>query len=568
MKRRILLVGATGTFGSRLATLLAGMDRVALVLAARRVTPLEELRLSLIRAGAAADISVHAFDRSTPERMAAITPWLVVDAAGPFQDSDYRVALAAVRSGAHFIDLADARAYVCGFRDAVDQAAREAGVLAVTAASSTPALSNAAADFIVDQWGAVDDVTVAISPGARAPRGLAVVEAILSYVGQPVRLFHRGAWTTALGWSGTRRVYMPGLGYRLASICETPDLDILPARLNVRRDAVFMAGLEVGVMHRGLAALGLLVRWGILSSLRPLARPLVRLSGLLALFGTDRGGMIVAASGAEQNGRRIRARWALWAEQGAGPNVPAAPAAAMIRALLEGREIPPGAYACVGMLRVDDIMRELGHLRISTHIDTGYPDSPVLFERLLGHRWAELPPSVRAIHGGGATSASGSAVARIGKRFPARIMRLVMRLPTPGLHDVTVEIAPDRTGERWTRRFGSSRFVSRLSDGDKAEPGMFEERVGLLRFMFEMRGDRNGVVWQFAGWRFAGLKLPRSLAPRIRAAAEDAGGLYRFRVVVAHPWIGLLFAYRGALVPPVNEPDAGLTSSPSEKLPS
>lgn len=568
MKRRILIVGATGTFGSRLAALLARMDDIELVLAARRIAPLEELRASLVGIGAVAALRVHLFDRSNPESLCVIAPWLVVDAAGPFQDSDYRLALAAVKSGAHFIDLADARAYVAGFRDAVDDAARQAGVLAVTAASSTPALSNAAADLITDGWRQVDDITVAISPGARAPRGLAVVEAILSYVGKPVRVFRDGGWKTVTGWSGTRKVRMPGLGNRTVSICETPDLDILPTRFNVRRDALFMAGLEVRLMHHGLAALGLLTRWGVLSTLKPLARPLVALSGPLALLGTDRGGMIVEASGVESDGRKIKARWALWAEQGAGPNVPAAPAAAMVRALLSGRETTTGAQACVELLGVGDIVRELAHLPIYTRVDAGYPESPILFERLLGPRWAKLPHSVRAIHGGEVSSAFGQAVARVGTSIPARAMRLVLGLPKSGMHDITFEIASDRTSERWTRRFGASRFSSRLSDGDKAELGVFEERIGPLRFVFEMHGGENGVVWHFTGWKFVGLKLPRWLAPRVRAVAEDARGTYRFRVAVIHPWLGLMFAYRGTLVPPSFGAEVEPSSSPSVKLPS
>lgn len=56
---------------------------------------------------------------------------------------------------------------------------------------------------------------------------------------------------------------------------------------------------------------------------------------------------------------------------------------------------------------------------IRSRIDTGYPDSPILFERLLGRRWAMLPASVRAVHGGREASASGRAVALIGKK-PAR----------------------------------------------------------------------------------------------------------------------------------------------------
>lgn len=233
MKRRVLLVGATGTFGSRLAALLASWPEVELILAARRPDALKALRTSLLARGAAARINIHLFDRSRPHTLADVSPWLVVDAAGPFQDSDYTLALAAVRHGAHYIDLADGREFVAGFKDALEGAAVDAGVLAVTAASSTPALSHAALTSFVDRWRRLDDIIVAISPGARAPRGLSVVEAILSYVGRPVRLFKNGTWRTASGWSGLRRLYMPGLGWRLVSLCETPDLDLQIGRAHV-----------------------------------------------------------------------------------------------------------------------------------------------------------------------------------------------------------------------------------------------------------------------------------------------------------------------------------------------
>ena len=47
MRRRILLVGATGAFGARLAQMLAGWD-IELVLAARRAGPLEALAAQLL----------------------------------------------------------------------------------------------------------------------------------------------------------------------------------------------------------------------------------------------------------------------------------------------------------------------------------------------------------------------------------------------------------------------------------------------------------------------------------------------------------------------------------------
>lgn len=570
MTRRILLVGATGTFGSRLAAMLAKLPGIELVLAARGTDALEALRGSLLAAGAAAEIAGRPFDRDRPEGLAGIGPWLVVDAAGPFQGSDYGLALAAVRAGAHYVDLSDGRDHVSGFAAALDGAAREAGVLAVTAASSTPALSHAALAPLVEGWSRIDDVVVAISPGSRAPRGLSVVRAILSYVGRPVRVFSGGGWRTVPGWSGLRKLRMPGLGRRYVSICDTPDLDLLPQRFPVRRDALFMAGLEVAPMHLGLAMLGLAVRWGLVSSLRPLAHPLRALAGLFAVLGSDRGGMIVEAVGRDGQDRRVRARWALWAEAGAGPDTPAAPAAALVRALLDGRETGTGARVCAGMLEVDHILRELAHLPVRTRVDHARPDSAILFERLLGKNWETLPASVRAVHGGGHMAASGRAVARLGGSFLAGTMRRILGLPVSGRHDVSVEIAAGGAGETWTRRFGRSRFSSCLTDGNRSRQGLFEERFGPLRFTFDMRPAAKGVVWDFVGWSLAGLPLPRRLAPGIRAGAEDAHGLYRFRVVVAHRWVGLLFAYRGTLVPPPAGAAAAEAGSPSAsvKLPS
>ena len=56
-----------------------------------------------------------------------------------------------------------------------------------------------------------------------------------------------------------------------------------------------------------------------------------------------------------------------------------------------------------------------------------------------------------------------------------------------------------------------------------------------------------GFLWRFAGWRLGPLPMPRALAPTIRARAFERDGAYRFSVAVAHPWLGLLFAYGGRL---------------------
>ncbi len=552
MSRRVLLIGATGVFGSRLAMLLAEKPGVQLILAARSLPSLLALQASIQAKSPSAEVAV--IDRRRPD-LSPLRPWLVIDAAGPFQDSGYDLALAAVRAGAHYTDLADARGFVAGFRQTLDAAARQAGVLAATGASSTPALSHAALERLTAGWRRLDEVAVVISPGARAPRGLAVIEAILSYVGRPVRVFRGGQWSVAPGWSQLRRLSMPGLGRRWASLCETPDLDLLPERFPIRRSALFLAGLELAPMHLGLAVLSRLVRWRVLPSLRPLAHPLRAIAGLLAPFGTDRGGMVVEAMGEDADGQPIRARWALWAEANTGPYTPPAPAAALVGALIDGRETRRGALTCAGLLDLDDILAELTPFPIHTCCDEGHLDSPVLFRRLLGRRFDLLLPAVRGVHGSAGTAVfAGEALARSGPSPLARLTRFVLGLPRSGRSAVEVRVAPDSSGETWARRFGEAWFASRLVD--TGHLGLFEERFGPIRFRFDLQPTPSGVLWRMVGWSVLGLPLPHSLAPRMHARADEVAGRYQFRVVVAHPWVGLLFAYRGKLDAP---PSAGPT---------
>lgn len=564
MSRRVVLIGATGVFGSRLAAMMVGIQEIELVLAARGRDALQHLRTDLLKTQPAALIDVEVIDRRAPDALAALRPWLVVDAAGPFQGSDYGVAEAAISAGAHYLDLADGRSFVAGLPGALDQKARAAGVLAVTGASSTPALSHAALHAIANGWSRLDDVCVAISPGARAPRGLAVVQAILSYVGRPVRLFRDGAWGQAPGWSGPHRLAMPGLGRRWASICETPDLDLLPKRFSIQRSALFMAGLELAPMHLGLWLLSWLVRLRLVRSLTPLAAPLRAAAGMLAPFGSDRGGMIVKAAGMDEEGRPIRSCWSLCAEANAGPSTPAAPAAALIRALAAGSVATPGAYAAAGLLSLDAITAELAGLPITTLRQEGHPDSLSLYRRLLGRGFAALPASVQAVHGElRPMTFTGRAVARAGCHPLARVLRRVLGLPPTGKSDVEVTITPDRLGETWRRRFGKASFASRLVDvGDLS---VFEERFGPLRFVFDLRVAARGVAWRLRGWSALGMPLPLMLAPRMIAKAEDDQGRYRFRVVVAHPFTGLLFAYRGWLVAPDFAHVSGLVANDPQR---
>jgi hypothetical protein len=545
MRRRIVLVGATGVFGERLAHRLARWPEIELVLAARRPAPLAALARRLEAHGASAGLRVQSLHRADAANLAPLAPFAMVDCAGPFQSGDYDLARAALAMGAHYLDIADGRAFARDFPAALDAEARQTGRVAITGASSSPALCHAAVDHITRGWTRIDTLSSAISPGSRAPRGLSVIRAILSWAGQPVHVFRRGEWQTRAGWSLLHRAFMPGLGRRWLSLAETPDLDLLPARFRPTREGLFLAGLELSILHLGLWVLTWAVRLKALQTLEPLAATLRWIAGGFAGFGSDVGGMTVAAEGIGPDGTRRRSRWALWVEAGAGPNTPILPAAAVLRALIEERAPKDGAYACVGVISLEDILREGEGLPIHTHIDEGWPDDASLHRRLIGGGFDQLPQAVREIHDGRcAASFTGAARVR-GAGGLAAVSRLMAGLPSPGVYSsIRVDIQPEEGREIWTRRFGSRRFQSSLNAVD-GEIGVFQEAMGLLKFRFAVEANTAEMRWRFLGWDIGPLPLPRALAPRIRARISAPAGRYRFAVVVSHPWIGLIVAYAG-----------------------
>jgi hypothetical protein len=364
----VLIVGGAGAFGSRLVRGLIATTGLDVIVAGRSLARATAVAAEL-RTPRASAIRLDTAT-VTAEALRQTGALIVVDAAGPFQGADYRLARAAIAAGVHYVDLADASGFVAGF-GALDPAARAAGVVALSGASSTPALSHAVLDHLTAGWRQVDTVEIAISPGNRnSPRGLSVILAILSYAGRPVRVFSGGGWTTQPGWGRPIRRAMPGLGRRWLSLCETPDLDLVPARFAPRTSAIFRAGLELPIMHLGLYLASLLVRARLLRSLRPFAGPFRWIAERLRGFGSDRGGMVVEASGIDAAGQRVRATWSLIAEAGDGPVIPTLPALAIVRAVAEGSLSRPGAGPCVGVLDLGAIVREFAPYRITTQVST------------------------------------------------------------------------------------------------------------------------------------------------------------------------------------------------------
>src|SRR4249919_2058983 len=361
---RLLLVGASGVFGSRLAERLALEPGIALTLAGRRRVPIEAVRK---RIGGGA---VRLLDRDRIEARELSGYDLIIDAAGPFQDSRTKLVEAAIEAGIDYLDLADGREWVVGFPDRFDEFARAAGVRLTSGASSIPALSHAVVDRLVAGWQRVDYIRIGIFPGNRAPRGLSVVEAILSYAGKPVRVFHHGQWRDEWGWGGLHRVDAGPAGTRWASVCDTPEQELLVSRYKPTRSAEFFAGMELPLLHLGLWLLSHSVRRGWVRSLRPWARQLLTIAQWLLPFGSDKGAMLVETRGMDSDGRPAESRWRLNADGNRGPYVPVLAALAMVRRWRDGQKSAAGAQICSGMLDLSEFEADFRTLGIAITMES------------------------------------------------------------------------------------------------------------------------------------------------------------------------------------------------------
>lgn len=369
----VLIVGGSGAFGIRAAERLARASGADLILAGRRpdrlsaaVTSLSSVSGRTVRAVALDATEVTARD------LVGIGAAVVVNASGPFQSQDYRLARAAIAAGCHYIDLADARDFVVGF-NALDGLARDAGVLAVSGASSVPGLSSAVIAAHGHAFRALRMIDIAISPGNAFDPGVATVSSVLGGVGQPLQMFEDGVWRTVYGWQGLRRGDFGRAGRRWLGYVDVPDLALLPERIAGVATVRFQAGLEVSVFHLGLWAASWLVRAGLVRDLAPLAPWLLAVKRRCGRLGSDRGGMVVAMHGKGPDGRAHSLAWRLDAGSGDGPYVPTLTAVALAKRLLSGAETRRGAFACDGIVPLADILAEADGLDIRCEVDEKSP---------------------------------------------------------------------------------------------------------------------------------------------------------------------------------------------------
>ncbi len=344
---KTLVLGGYGNFGARISRALAGDPAIELLIGGRDAVRAESFARTL--AGARAFV----VDHRAPDfagRLAAEGIGIVIHTAGPFQGQDYAVARAAATAGAHYVDLADGRQFVCDFAAELDAPFRAAGRRAVSGASTLPALSSAVVDSLCEGWRSIDVIDICIAPAQSAPRGLATLESVLSYCGAPIRLWRGGAWHDVAGWSSPSRVTFHRMTPRLGAVCDVPDLELFPAHYRVGDAVAFRAALELRLAQLGFAAIAAVHRWGLLAQPQRLARFVLNASRSRSTVSAARSAACsFACAGRTPRDARSPDAWHIAADDDHGPEIRAwrrsssrAPGrAARPRARSPPREHPP-----------------------------------------------------------------------------------------------------------------------------------------------------------------------------------------------------------------------------------
>ncbi|MCZ0736801.1 SDR family oxidoreductase [Phreatobacter sp. AB_2022a] len=554
---RVLILGGYGTFGGRLARLLADQARLDLIIAGRSQDKAEAFCRAL---GGRARAEPLVLDRAgdLAAAFAAVRADLVVDASGPFQAygvEPYGVVDAAIAAGMGYIDLADGAAFVAGIGTR-DAAARARNVFVLSGASSFPVLSAAVTRRLAD-GGTVETITGGVAPSPRAGIGLNVIRAIAGYAGRPIALRREGLDTTgvALVESITRTVAPPGhlpLGARRFSLVEVPDLTELPRLWPELRSVWVGAGTLPAVWQRGLNGFARLVRRGLLPSLERLA-PLFHTVTARFAWGEHRGGMLVEATGLTAEGQPFARSWHLLAEGDAGPFIPAMPAAVLVRRCVDGRRPASGARSAAAGLELDDFAASFAAAGIvhGTRDDRAAAAEPSLYRRILGPAFDRLPAEIRAMHGAEPRFVvRGRAEVERGRGPLSWLAGALIGFPKAAA-DVPLEVVFARDGGReiWRRCFAGRSFSSIQEAGHGKAGHLLIERFGVARFDLALVVADGRLSLVPRRWSVLGVPLPLALAPAGSAFEAVEDGRFRFHVEIGHRRLGLIVRYRGWLEP-------------------
>ncbi|WGL17322.1 saccharopine dehydrogenase NADP-binding domain-containing protein [Microbulbifer bruguierae] len=375
LHKRVLILGGYGTFGARIAEMLASEPGIQIIIAGRDRFKAELLANRLHHRFPDTPIEGLRLDHSSinlPAQLHDLNLQLLIHCAGPFQGQGYHIAAACIKNRINYIDIADATDFVCGI-SALNSSAEQAGIQVISGASSLPALSSAALGTLTRPFSQVDDIDITIAPAHRISRGLATVRSGFESLGREFSITRNGTRETTYTGDDFRAINIAHpVGKRWVCNFDVPDLQLIPAHIAGVRNVRFGTGLQPRTLQVGLTLCAKLARIKLPGAFHSLLPRLTRMGQQLAARwpgGSHHGGMAIEVSGSTDNAANVRARWQILGLNGDGPWIPAAPAAAMGKKILRGESTQPGARPCWQLLQLEVILEELSPFAVVTTLE-------------------------------------------------------------------------------------------------------------------------------------------------------------------------------------------------------
>jgi len=368
--KKVLIIGAYGTFGLRITRWLAADPKLKVIIAGRSHDKCEKLarelqsspNLPLYHA-----LDAHAGLAPVLERL---KPDVVIHTSGPFQGQGYDVAEACIAAGCHYIDLADGRNFVSDIVK-LDAAAKAKNVAVISGASSVPCLTAAVIDHYAQKFRSVTAVDYGIATSINADVGAATTAGVLSYAGKPFTTLKDGHMQIVYGWQGLTAHNYPEIGLRLMGNCDVPDLALFPERYKGLRDIRFTAGVEVYALHLGVWLASWLVRWGRMANLGSYAEKLMKYAGYFKRLGTGKSGFHMRLSGVTHEGLQKHVTFYIIAGSNDGVYIPVAAAVLCAKMLSDGTLARRGAFPCLDVITLQQYLAALADKDIRSMEEQG-----------------------------------------------------------------------------------------------------------------------------------------------------------------------------------------------------
>jgi saccharopine dehydrogenase-like NADP-dependent oxidoreductase len=542
---RVAVLGGYGVFGFKVATLLM-RDGVDVVIVGRSKAKAQRAA-SLLGCDF---LDVDIFEDF--ERVIVTGASLVINCAGPFHEESEKtldLARLCIKEGVHWFDLAESADFVERIT-VLDDDAKTAGVKVLSGVSSVPALSSIVVKHLSEGMHEIEALDHAIVPGNQAPRGLAVMEGILEQMGRCLRVLQKGKMRRV--WTDKVKVDLGQGIERDAYLIEVPDTRLFFSFFRVEK-VRFRAGLDLKMFNVGLWWISLLRRFVFFKWRSWMLKSVHWMANQTVAWGSDKGGMHVRVRGRDEGGL-VERSWALVAEDGEGPFVPAVMSRALLREL---SALAPGARPAMCETSLQNAKDAMKDLKVSFEEDenrvrqgpAGFGQEYDVFEKGLGSLWPHLSDAHKASHQFWEEKRfAGTSKVEHGKGFLPILIRKVFGFPDES-HRLPIHLVKRRIGgkEIWTRTFGVKNFTSHLKARRREEgvPGVVE-RFGAFSFDIDFRMENERLIFDVKRARFLGVPWPKMLCPESGAEEWGEKDYVNFDVWIKAPLTGqLVVRYTG-----------------------